>query len=453
MLVVAILAAGKGTRMKSSLPKVLQQLAGRTLIERVLAVCNGLNVNRRIVIVGHQEDKIRESLNHIEGLEFIQQSPQNGTGHALQKLLPVLKDFDGQLLVLSGDVPLLKVDTIKKLVNTHTKKSADVTLLTATQKNPKGYGRVFTTKENQVRSIIEDRDCTKEQLDNHLTNAGIYCFEWSKLKEILPNLSNKNNQGELYLTDTIKMMSLAVHTEVEDVNEVLGINNRKQLSICEALLQERLRNYWMNEGVTFTDPSSCTISESCTFGKDVLIEPQTHLRGKCKVGNSCLLGPGTLLKDVELGDRVKVLNSVIDNSKVDHDVFIGPFTHLRPQSTISSHCRIGNFVEIKKSHIGERTKVNHLSYIGDSQLGSKVNIGAGTITANYDGRNKHQTRIGDNTKTGANSVLVAPIVLGKDVTVGAGSTLTKNVPNGSLAIGRSKQLIKEGWSSKTASFP
>jgi bifunctional UDP-N-acetylglucosamine pyrophosphorylase/glucosamine-1-phosphate N-acetyltransferase len=445
MLAVAVLAAGKGTRMKSNLPKVLQPLAGATLVERVLASARNLRPERRLLIVGHQAERVEQQLSAVGGLEFVLQQPQNGTGHAVQQLLDPLANFEGELLVLNGDVPLLRAETIDQLVSTHRTSGAQVTLLTARLDDPSGYGRVFADEQGVVSNIIEHRDCSQEQRRNNLTNAGIYCFNWTALAEVLPKLSTDNDQGELYLTDTVAMLTKAMHVEVADPDEVNGINNRQQLAQCETMLQERLRHHWMAEGVTFVDPASCTLSEGCQFGRDVVIEPQTHLRGRCQIGDESRLGPGSLIEDATLGRGVTVVMSVVREATVGDGVCIGPFAHLRPAAVIGNNCRIGNFVEVKKSTVGEASKVNHLSYIGDAELGASVNVGAGTITANYDGVNKHRTVIGDGSKTGANSVLVAPIQLGNKVTVAAGSTLTKNVPDGALALGRAKQLIKENW--------
>jgi bifunctional UDP-N-acetylglucosamine pyrophosphorylase/glucosamine-1-phosphate N-acetyltransferase len=363
----------------------------------------------------------------------------------VQQLLDPLANFEGELLVLNGDVPLLRAETIDQLVSSHRTSGAQVTLLTARLDDPTGYGRVFADEQGVVSNIIEHRDCSQEQRRNNLTNAGIYCFNWTALAEVLPKLSTDNDQGELYLTDTVAMLTKAMHVEVADPDEVNGINNRQQLAQCETMLQERLRHHWMEEGVTFVDPASCTLSEGCQFGRDVVIEPQTHLRGRCQIGDESRLGPGSLIEDAELGRGVTVVMSVVREATVGDGVCIGPFAHLRPAAVIGNNCRIGNFVEVKKSTVGEASKVNHLSYIGDAELGASVNVGAGTITANYDGVNKHRTVIGDGSKTGANSVLVAPIQLGNKVTVAAGSTLTKNVPDGALALGRAKQLIKENW--------
>ncbi|MEY4770888.1 bifunctional UDP-N-acetylglucosamine diphosphorylase/glucosamine-1-phosphate N-acetyltransferase GlmU [Vulcanococcus sp.] len=448
MLAVAVLAAGKGTRMKSALPKVLQPLAGATLVERVLASCKGLQPDRQLLIVGHQAERVEQSLAGAGGscaLEFVLQQPQNGTGHAVQQLLEPLAGFEGEVLVLNGDVPLLREQTIAELLERHRSSGAAVTLLTARLADPTGYGRVFADGDGAVSAIVEHRDCSEAQRCNTLINAGIYCFNWNQLAAVLPQLRTDNDQGELYLTDTVAMLSPAMHVEVADADEINGINDRLQLAQCEAVIQERLRRHWMEEGVTFVDPASCTLSDGTRFGRDVVVEPQCHFRGEAVIGDGCRIGPGSLIDNSRLDDGVEVLYSVVRDAVVASDCAIGPFAQLRPGAELAAGCRVGNFVEIKQSRIGAGSKVNHLSYIGDAELGENVNVGAGTITANYDGVNKHRTVIGAGSKTGANSVLVAPIELGADVTVGAGSTLTKDVPAGALALGRAKQLVKENW--------
>ena len=445
MLAVAVLAAGKGTRMKSELPKVLQPIAGATLVERVLSSCEALEPERRLLIVGHQAERVEQSLAAHAGLEFVLQQPQRGTGHAVQQLLEPLAGFTGELLVLNGDVPLLRPQTIAELVERHRASGAAVTLLTARLDDPTGYGRVFADGAGNVSAIIEHRDCTDAQRDNTLTNAGIYIFNWPRLAAVLPQLRADNDQGELYLTDTVALLRPAMHLEVADADEINGINDRLQLAQCEAVLQQRLREHWMREGVTFVDPASCTLSDHTVFGRDVLVEPDCHFRGANQIGEGCHIGPGSLLENASLGRNVEVLYSVVREARVADDCAIGPFAQLRPGTDLAADCRVGNFVEIKKSRIGAGSKVNHLSYIGDAELGEQVNVGAGTITANYDGVAKHRTVIGSGSKTGANSVLVAPIELGANVTVGAGSTLTKDVPAGALALGRARQLVKQNW--------
>ena len=445
MLAVAVLAAGKGTRMKSDLPKVLQPLAGATLVERVLSSCAGLAPQRRLLIVGHQAERVRTTLEGTGGLEFVLQQPQLGTGHAVQQLLDPLAGFDGDLLVLNGDVPLLRPETLEQLLSRHRASGAAVTLLTARLADPTGYGRVMANAAGEVSAIVEHRDCNDEQRRVDLINAGIYCFNWAKLAAVLPDLTTDNDQGELYLTDTVALLSPAMHVEVADADEINGINDRLQLAQCEAVLQQRLREHWMREGVSFIDPASCTLSEGTRLGRDVVVEPQCHFRGNTVVGEGCRIGPGCLLDNATVGDRVEIVHSVVREATVASGCAIGPFAQLRPGTVLENDCRVGNFVEIKNSRIGNGSKVNHLSYIGDADLGTGVNVGAGTITANYDGVRKHRTVIGSGSKTGANSVLVAPITLGEGVTVGAGSTLTKDVPSGSLALGRARQLVRDNW--------
>ena len=446
MLAIAVLAAGKGTRMKSDLPKVLQPLAGATLVERVMASTATLSPERMLLIVGHQAERVEAELQqHPSKPEFVLQQPQNGTGHAVQQLLAPLADFDGDLLVLNGDVPLLRTETLEALLTNHRSSGAAVTLLTAHLENPTGYGRVFLDGNGAVQQIIEHRDCSEEQRSNTLINAGIYCFHWPRLQQVLPMLSSDNDQGELYLTDTVALLGSAGHQIVDDLSEISGINNRAQLAQCEGMLQERLRQQWMAAGVSFIDPASCTLSEHTRFGRDVIIEPQCHFRGNNTIGDGCRIGPGSLITDSTLEHDVHVILSMLNGATVSSGCRIGPYAHLRPEAVLARDVRIGNFVEVKKSQLGEGSKVNHLSYIGDAELGCHVNVGAGTITANYDGVSKHRTTIGDGSKTGANSVLVAPIKLGRNVTVGAGSTLTKDVPDNALALGRARQLLKQDW--------
>ncbi len=429
--------------MKSDLPKVLQPLAGSTLVERVLASCEHLQPERRLLIVGHQAERVESTLAAHHGLEFVLQQPQHGTGHAVQQLLEPLQGFKGQLLVLNGDVPLLRPETLEQLLEQHRRSGAAVTLLSARLSDPSGYGRVVAAANGAVSAIIEHRDCSEEQRRNTLTNAGIYCFDWPQLAAVLPRLASDNDQGELYLTDTIAMLSPAMHLEVADADEINGINDRLQLAQCEAVLQERLRRHWMAEGVSFTDPLSCTLSEGTRFGRDVVVEPQCHFRGVNTIAAGCRIGPGSLIENSRLETGVEVLYSVLRDVEVEQNCVIGPYAQLRAGAQLGAGSRIGNFVEVKNSRLGAGVKANHLSYLGDADLGAGVNVGAGTITANYDGVRKHRTAIGAGSKTGANSTLVAPIRLGENVTVAAGSTLTDDVPAGALAFGRARQVVKD----------
>jgi bifunctional UDP-N-acetylglucosamine pyrophosphorylase/glucosamine-1-phosphate N-acetyltransferase len=453
MLAVAILAAGKGTRMKSQLPKVLHQLGSKSLVERVIDSCTLVKPDRQLVIIGYQGQQVKKTLTHLSQVEFVEQTEQLGTGHAIQQLMPHLADFQGDLLVLNGDVPLLRSETVAKLITTHQENRNAATLLTANLPNPQGYGRVFCDGNNLVTQIVEDRDCNSAQQQNHRINAGVYCFNWQALQEVLPKLTTNNDQQEYYLTEVVDYLSPVMALDVEDYLEITGINDRRQLAVAYDILQARVKEAWMMAGVTMIDPDSITIDETVQLGTDVIIEPQTHLRGNTVIGSGSKIGPGTLIENSQLGENISVLYSVIINSRVANQTQIGPYSHLRGNVNVGEGCRIGNFVELKKSNIGHKTNIAHLSYLGDATVGNQVNIGAGTITANYDGVNKHPTVIGDRTKTGSNSVFVAPIKIGEDVTIGAGSVITQDVPDGCLGIAREKQRNISGWNIHTKSKP
>ena len=445
MVAVAILAAGRGTRMKSQLPKVLHSFGGRSLIQRVLDSLSTIQPSRTLIIVGYGQEALRQSLADYPNLEFVEQTQQLGTGHAVQQLLPHLEGFEGTLLVLNGDVPLLRPTTLQHLLTTQQESGSAAAILTAQMPNPQGYGRVFCDGNNVVTQIVEDRDCTAAQRQNRRINAGVYCFRWPDLAEVLPQLQSNNDQQEYYLTDTMTMLKPVVSIDVDDPQEIMGINDRQQLAMGYRILQNRLKEHWMKAGVTLVDPDSITIDEDVQLEPDVVIEPQTHLRGRTTVKSGSHIGPGTLLDNSQIGEQVTVLYSVISDSVVKDGSRIGPYAHLRGHAEIGEQCRIGNFVEIKKATLGDRTNAAHLSYLGDATLGQGVNIGAGTVTANYDGVKKHATVIGDRSKTGSNSVLVAPVTLGENVTVAAGSTVTDDVPDDSLVIARARQVVKPGW--------
>lgn len=418
------------------------------MVERVLDSCALVNPSRRFMIVGFAAERVKDALSHRDGIEFVSQTQQLGTGHAVQQLLPLLEGYSGDLIVLNGDIPLLRPETLKTLLDTHQTHRNAATLLTAQITDPKGYGRVFCDQNNHVQQIIEHRDCTPQQQQNRRINAGVYCFNWPQLAQILPHLSAENDQKEYYLTDVFSSLSRVMAVDVEDVDEISGINDRKQLATAYNSLQKRVKDYWMKAGVTMIDPDSITIDETVTLDSDVVIEPQTHLRGNTAIASGCRLGPGSLIEDSQIGENVTVLYSVVRESIVKANSEIGPYTHLRGHAEIGQDCCIGNFVEVKKSQIGDRTNAKHLSYLGDATVGQDANIACGTITANFDGVKKHRTVIGDRAKTGSNSVLVAPVTLGEDVVVAAGSVVTDDVPNDALVIARPRQVVKEGWAKK-----
>ena len=445
MVAVAILAAGKGTRMKSDLPKVLHLLAGRSLVERVLDSCSLLDLDRQIVIIGYQGEKVKQALSHRQDVEFVEQKEQLGTGHAVQQLMSHLQGYKRDLLVLNGDAPLLRPETLQQLVQTHQEKQNEATLLTANLPNPQGYGRVFCNGDNIVSHIIEDRDCNTAQKQNRRVNAGIYCFSWQKLAESLPKLSTDNDQQEYYLTEVVDYLSPVMAYDASDYRETNGINDRRQLSAAYDILQARIKDDWMKAGVTMIDPSSVTIGENVQLEADVIIEPQTHLRGDTIIATGSRIGPGSLIENAKISNNVTVLYSVVTDAEVAANTRIGPYAHLRGGVKLGEKCRVGNFVEIKQSTIGSNTNMAHLSYIGNATLEERVNIGAGTITANYDGKNKHHTTIKKGSKTGSNSVLVAPVTLGENVTVAAGSVVTQDVEDNALVVARSRQKEIPDW--------
>jgi bifunctional UDP-N-acetylglucosamine pyrophosphorylase/glucosamine-1-phosphate N-acetyltransferase len=436
--------------MKSDLPKVLHPLGGRSLVERVLESLTEIHPTRRLVIVGYQSDWVREALSQYPDLEFVEQTKQLGTGHAVQQVIPHLQGFAGDLLVLNGDVPLLRPQTLKAMLQTHRQNQNAATILTAYLPDPKGYGRVFCDGNNIVTQIVEDRDCNTAQKQNRRINAGIYCFRWSALADVLPKLQANNDQQEYYLTDVVNFLEPVMAVDLDDYQEILGINDRKQLAEAYDILQTRIKEDWMKAGVTLIDPDSITIDDTVQLEPDVIIEPQTHLRGKTSIRSGSRIGPGSLIENSQIGANVTVLYSVVSDSVVQPNVRVGPYAHLRGHVEVGEGCRIGNFVELKNSMLGDRTNVAHLSYIGDATLGEQVNVGAGTITANYDGFQKHRTQIGDGSKTGSNSVLVAPVTIGENVTIAAGSVITEDVPSDALAIARARQVTKPDWKPKTA---
>lgn len=446
MLAVAVLAAGKGTRMVSAHPKVLQPLAGATLVDWVLQSCEPLNPQRRLLVVGHQRERVQQHVQRRhQQVEFVLQQPQHGTGHSVQQLLQSLADFTGTLLVLNGDVPLLRSSTLGRLVERHHRSGSAVTVLTACLEDPKGYGRVFCDPRQRVTAIVEDRDCTDEQRRNRLINAGVYCFHWPSLAAVLPQLKAENQQGELYLTDAVGLLESATQLTVEDGTEISGVNDRSQLAACEQVLQQRLRQQWLAAGVSFLDPASCSLSLGTRFGRDVVVAPQTHFRGTNSIGEGCRIGPGALIEDSQLEADVEVTFSVVRQARLARGSTVGPFAHLRPGAVLGENCKVGNFVEVKNSHLGADVKASHLSYLGDARLGRGVNVGAGTVTANFDGTGKHPTTIGEGSSIGANAVLVAPVTLGRDVTVAAGSTITNDVADDALAVARCRQMEKTAW--------
>lgn len=444
-LVAVIMAAGKGTRMKSKLPKVMHSLAGKTLIEHVLDTVNQVGIERKLVIVGHGREIIEASIQ--ERAELVVQREQFGTGHAIMQAIPYLEGVE-TVLILSGDQPLLKSETLHALIELHEAQGSSATVLTAYMDQPFGYGRIIKNSENLVK-IVEEKDATLEERLIREINTGTYCFKGSALKEALTKITPQNAQGEYYLTEVfdvfLKQGEKMLTYCTADNHEALGINSRSQLAEAGAIFRERILEQWMAEGVTIVDPSSTFIDTEVELAQDVTILPFTCLMGKTRVEEDAVIGPQTSLENCIVGRGSEVIHTIGKEAVIGERCHIGPFAYLRPGTKLEAEVKVGDFVEIKNSWIETGAKVPHLSYIGDAHIGKSTNIGAGTITCNYDGVNKHLTKIGDYAFIGSNTNLVAPVEVGEHAVTGAGSTITKNVPAEALAVERGRQVIKEHW--------
>lgn len=448
---VVILAAGLGTRMKSDLAKALHALAGRPLIQHVLNAAAGVEPEKIILVLGHQADKVRSAVGEYRP-EIVLQAEQLGTGHAVQQATEAFSTGAGPVLVLCADTPLITSKTLQDVVDLHQKSRATITLVTAKVDNPFGYGRVVRGKSGVMR-VVEEKDATAAQKKIQEVNAGIYCFDRKFLLSSLMALGKNNAQGEYYLPDTIELAKKKKHHVsaflCRDSHEVMGVNSRFDLSQAEAILRRRINRQWMLEGVTMVDPDTVFVGNDVRLGRDVVIYPNVMIEGGTTVGNGCVIYPGTRIVNSVIAEKVIVKDcSVIEDSEIASLAIIGPFAHLRPGSVIGSRARIGNFVEVKKSTIGEGSKASHLTYIGDATVGRDVNIGAGVIICNYDGYDKHPTVIEDNVFVGSDSQLVAPVKIGRGALVAAGSTITGDVPADALAISRVPQEIREGFASR-----
>ena len=444
-LTTIILAAGKGTRMQSAKPKVLQTLADKPLLAHVLDTCQSVNVDKTIVVYGFGGDQVQQSMQDYD-LTWVEQTEQLGTGHAVKVTLPELPT-EGKSLILYGDVPLVSAKTLTRLKEANVE---GMSMLTLTVDNPFGLGRIKRDEQGNIVAIVEQKDASEEEQAIREINSGIYCVDNALLHKYLPNLSNDNAQQEYYLTDIVKMAvadGIAITAIEPDYEfEIEGVNNRQQLASLERSWQAKLVEDLQIQGVQFADPNRVDIRGEVTVGQDVFIDINVVLKGKVSLGNNVTIEAGCIIKDTNIADKVHVKPyCVFDEAEVGEEATIGPFAHLRPQSVLAKKTRLGNFVEIKKSHIGEGSKVNHLSYVGDAQLGAGVNFGAGAITCNYDGVNKHQTVVGDNAFIGTNACLVAPVNIGNTATIGAGSVITKNVEDKALAIGRGRQVQKDNY--------
>lgn len=441
-----ILAAGTGTRMKSSKSKLVHEVCFKPIVEWVYHAALGAGAGKIVTVVGHQAQQIKNCLG--EDKLYAVQKEQLGTGDAVKSAMPEIDD-GGCVLVLSGDVPLITEETLRAAVAYHLDNRFAATIITADVEDPAGYGRIIRDENDSVKYIVEDKDATPAQKMVTEINAGLYCFDAGLLRAALGELSNDNAQGEYYLTDTIAiLLKTGYHVgafRLANAQEIMGINDRVQLSRANEVMKQRIIHGHMMAGVTFINPDSCYISPETEMGMDVVIYPGTLLEGKCKIGCGAVIGPDTHLTNVSVGENTTVEHSVLRDSVVGDDTTVGPFAYVRPGSVIGNHVKVGDFVEVKNSTIGDATKISHLTYVGDSDVGKQVNFGCGTITVNYDGQSKHRTSIGDRCFIGCNTNLVAPVTVEADSYVAAGSTITETVPKNALAIARSRQIVKEGW--------
>jgi len=446
---VVILAAGKGTRMKSHLPKVLHEISGLSLIARVLRTAAALKPASTTIVVGHGAEQVKTALGDAAGVDFVAQEQQLGTGHALLQTRPLLEGRKGTVVLLSGDVPLLTVDSLEALLAEHTASAAAATVITANVARPFGYGRIVRTN-GKISKIVEEKDTTPAQRAIAEINSGIYAFDLEPLFGALDSIGTANKQGEYYLPDLVAIYrkqkrTLATWT-VARAEEIRGINSRTELAEVSTMVRQQKNEELMAAGVTLIDPATTYVDADVVVGPDTVIYPCVFLEGSTTIGAACEIHSGTRIVNSTVGDRVCVRNhTVVTDSTVESGAFLGPFAHIRPSSHVGQDVHIGNFVELKKTHMGKGAKANHLAYLGDTAIGEKTNIGAGTITCNYDGASKHQTTIGSGVFVGSNSTLVAPVTLADGSYIAAGSAVTADVPAGALAIGRARQENKDGW--------
>lgn len=449
-LVAIILAAGKGTRMHSKYPKVLHKVGGKPMLQHVIDAADICGADKKVIIVGHEAEMV-ETMVGSQGTIALQ-AEQLGTGHAVMQTADALNKFNGTALILCGDTPLLNGEELKKFCEAHKKSGAAATVLTAIMDDPFGYGRIIRDINGNVEGIVEQKDATEAQKSIKEINTGIYCIECPQLFEALSTLTNNNAQGEYYLTDVLQKLRSAGQKiggiSTADSDMVMGINSRRQLAVAESVMRQRILDKLMDEGVTIMDPASTFIEADVKVGRDTIIYPYTWLEGNTKIGEDCEIGPNARFTNVKIGNDNHLQFIYGHDCEIKDHVTAGPYVHLRPNTVIGDSVKIGNYVEVKNSNIGIGTKLPHLTYIGDSDIGSGVNMGCGCITVNYDGKKKYRTVIGDNAFVGCNTNLVAPVSVESNSYIGAGSTITKTVPENALAIARAHQKNIEGWAEK-----
>ncbi|MFC1287625.1 bifunctional UDP-N-acetylglucosamine diphosphorylase/glucosamine-1-phosphate N-acetyltransferase GlmU [Bacillus paralicheniformis] len=442
-----VLAAGQGTRMKSKLYKVLHPVCGKPMVEHVVDEACKLSLEKLVTIVGHGAEDVKKQLG--EKSEYALQAEQLGTAHAVKQAKSILGSEKGTTIVICGDTPLLTAETMGAMLTEHQKKAAKVTILTAVAEDPTGYGRIIRNENGDVAKIVEHKDATDEERLVKEINTGTYCFDNEALFQTIEQVSNDNVQGEYYLPDVIEILKNQGETvaayQTGNFQETLGVNDRVALSQAEVYMKQRINKRHMRNGVSLIDPDNTYISPEAVIGRDTVIYPGTVIKGRVVIGEDTVIGQNSELENSTIGSRTVIKQSVVVNSEVGDDVTIGPFAHIRPDSKIGNEVRIGNFVEVKKSEFGDRSKASHLSYIGDAEIGTDVNLGCGSITVNYDGKHKFKTKIENGAFIGCNSNLVAPVTIGEGAYVAAGSTITDDVPGRALSIARARQVNKEDY--------
>lgn len=445
-----VLAAGEGKRMRSNQPKVLHQVCGKALVEWVCDAAFEAGIQKCITVVGHKAEEVMAYMG--QKVQFALQKEQLGTGHAVMQAQPLIKDAQGYVIILCGDTPLIKGSTVKKALDYHISSGNAATVITTELEDATGYGRIIRDASGQVKKIVEHRDTNEQEKAVREINSGIYCFTVKHLLDALNQLNNHNSQGEYYLTDTIEILIAEQFKvgalKIDDSTELLGINNRIQLSQAEAIMQKNIVNKHMENGVTIMAPATTLIHSNVEIGGDTIIYPGCIIEGDTKIQENCMIGPNSRIINSIVEDNVEIQYSVVVDSYVGRDTHIGPFAYLRPGSKIGKEVKIGDFVEVKNAVIGDKSKVSHLTYIGDAEVGKNVNMGCGTVVVNYDGQKKHKTIIGDNAFVGCNTNLVSPVVVNENAYIAAGSTITDEVPKDSLAIARQRQIIKQDWVKK-----
>ena len=449
-LITIILAAGKGTRMKSKLPKVLHCAGGKPMVQHVLDAAKQAGSTRNIVIVGFGHEQVQKVVG--DQAEVVLQKEQLGTGHAVRQAEPLIADKNCSIMVLCGDTPLITGEMLHKFYTEHVNSGAKASVLTTFMPDPFGYGRVIRLLDGSVEKIVEQKDASERELAINEINTGIYCFDAKALFESLKKVNNNNAQGEYYLPDVLSILreeGQKINASIaENYEETLGINSRQQLARAEKIIRKRKNDAVMADGVTLMDPDTTYIDADVKIGQDTVIYPGTWIEGDCTIGEGCKIGPDSHLKNVKVGNNVEAMYFFAEDAEIADDVKMGPYVHIRPNTKLAHKVKIGNFVEVKNSNIGEGTKLPHLSYIGDTDMGSGVNMGCGTITVNYDGKKKFRTVVGDNCFIGCNSNLVAPVTVKDGAYVAAGSTITDEVPEDTLAIARERQVNIADWKDK-----